>query len=109
MTDLDEVAVGVAEIDRLHRAECAITLDWAYLDRDPMLSESLRHSRQWHGGDQAEVGRPRGGSPGFGIEGVLGFMQVDLLLTEPQRGRLAWPVDTLDIETAHVEGAGGLQ
>src|SRR3954447_150132 len=56
VTDLHEVAVGVAEIDRLHRAECAITLDRAHFDGDMMLSESLHHIRQWHGGDQAEVG-----------------------------------------------------
>lgn len=103
--DFDEVAVGVAEVDRSHRTECAIALDRTQLDRDVVTSQSIEHVPQGDGRDQAEVGRSLRGLPGSRVEGVIGLMQVDLLFTEPKCGGSIRRVDTLEVEALFIEVA----
>ena len=84
--DLDDVQVGVAEVDAADEAGGAGALDRAFLDRDAVRGEVRDHLLQRAGGDQAQVGAAGRRATGFRLEFVTGPVQVDLAVAEGKGG-----------------------
>src|SRR2546426_181566 len=105
--DLDQIAVGVAEVDRLEGAAGARALDRSLLDGDAPCSQVLDPPRQRLAREQAHVGGPRRRPRGLGVELPPGLVQVDLLGAESQRRAPLAEDDDLHAQHALVKLSGG--
>lgn len=103
LADLDQVPVGIAEVERVDRPERAGALDRAFLDGYVRACERRLDGLQRHGGDEAEVGRSRRRSQGPGIELATGLVEVELLLAESQRHATVAEAFPVHIQRALVE------
>src|SRR2546422_3408175 len=83
--DLEEIAVGVAQIDRLDRAERARPLDGPLEQRDAVLGETPDPRLERLVRQEAEVARSGGRPLRLRLELLPGPVQVDLLRSEPER------------------------
>jgi len=77
--DLNQVPVGVAEVQRADRPQHADAVDWTLLDGYIRVRKCGLDGLQRHGGDEAEVGRSRGRPQGLGIELATDLMEIELL------------------------------
>src|ERR1700726_2113415 len=84
--DLDQVLVGVADIDGLDRADRARAWSRPGHDRHAALREMRHHLGKRRLGDEAQIARARCRSVGDEARDIVGRMQIDLLLPEAQRG-----------------------
>src|SRR5213592_4556766 len=83
--DLEKIAVGVAQIDRLDRAQRARPLDGALEQRDAVLGETGAPRLQRLIRQKAQVARSGGRPLGLRLELPPGRVQVDFLRSEAQR------------------------
>ncbi len=99
LPDLDEVLVGIAEIDRGHAALGAIALHGPQFDRHIAGRLMSKHLL-----DRPPVISQKSPEPGVGLIafGVLHFMKIDLR-AEPDGRRLARHIDALASEHLLVE------
>src|SRR5258708_22011152 len=79
---LDEVVVGVADIERGDRADSPGTRSWPGDDRHAAFVDVLDDLGDRRLGDKAEIARPRGRLIGDKPRDVVGGMQVNLLLAK---------------------------
>src|SRR5208337_2674802 len=77
--DLDQVSVGVAEIDRGHFSARAYPLNRAECEVDAVVPKARRDLVEGAAGHQAKVRRPGSGAHGLRLERMVGLMDVDLL------------------------------
>src|SRR3989442_14968092 len=83
--DLEEIAVGVAQIDRLDRAERARPLDGPLEQRDAVLGETPDPRLERLVRQEAEIARSGGWPLRLRLELLPRPVQVGLLRSEPQR------------------------
>ena len=100
LPDLDEVLVGIAEIDRGHAALGVIALRSPQFDRHIAGRLMSKHLL-----DRPPVISQKSPEPGVGLIafGVLHFVKIDLLRAEPDDRRLARHIDALASEHLLVE------
>jgi len=106
--DFEEIAVGVAEVDRDHGAEGSVAVDGALFDGD---FEGFEVGDGLFGcgfGNEAEVGGAGGGFGGLGVEGVVGLVEVDLHVSEVE-GPAAFDLDGLEAEGGFVKVECGFE
>src|SRR6185437_15376355 len=85
--DFDEVAVGIAEIDRHHRPERALALDRAELDGDAAGLDVAAHLGDGRLGDQAEIAGADRDMRRLRLELAAFDVDVDFLPAEADRSR----------------------
>ncbi len=106
--DLDEVLVGIADVDRLDRADGAGARPRPGDDRHPAALQMGDEFGQRHLGDEAQIAGARGRLVGDQPRDVVSRVQVDLLLAETQRRPPFAEMHDLHAEHPRVEGAGSL-
>jgi hypothetical protein len=92
--DLQQVAVGIAEVDGLDRAHGAGPRDRSFLDRHAGWAQARGPGAERLAGEEAEVGGARRRPGGLGVELLPGFVQVELLRAEAEGGAPAPEVTT---------------
>src|SRR6185437_6959979 len=85
--DLDEIAVGIAEVDGDHRPEGAEARHRPDLDGNPASGEMADDPGNGLLGDEAEISRADGRQRRLRLELVAGDVQIDLLAPEGYGGR----------------------
>lgn len=103
--DLDEVVVGVADVDGAEFADRPGAFDGAFLDVDSQCREVFDHFFERVEGDEAEVGGAGCGMGRFRVEFVAALMEVDLLVAELER-LAAFEDDPIHAEDFGVEVDG---
>src|SRR6516162_2894770 len=106
--NLDQVEVGIANIDRLDRADRTGARPWSGYDRNAAAFEMRRHFGERYRRDKAQIGRTRGRSVAYQTRNVVGGMQVDLLLTKAQRGAAFAKANDLHAQHPGIKFAGTL-
>src|SRR5580658_6803441 len=88
--NLDQIAVWIAAIHRLDRAQSASPLDWPLRDRHATIVQMSDYLIRRHGGDEAQITRAGlVGLPGRpGINVVVMRAEIDLLAAKFQRGAI---------------------
>src|SRR3982750_52902 len=81
---LDQVAVGIAEVNGHHRAQRTRLLDGALRDHDAVRLEMPDDLFERRLGDEAKVHRSGRGLERLGLELASRLVQVDLLAAECQ-------------------------
>src|SRR5262245_42399917 len=109
LADLDEIAVGIPEIDGCHEAHRAGPLDRTEFNRDAACFEMGLKFGDCAVRDQAEVARPGRGNLRCRLEGIPDLVDVNLLLAKDERDRMAGGGNALEPEDALVERAGRLE
>src|SRR6266446_5042807 len=104
--DLDQILVRIADIDRLYRADGTRARPRPGHDRHSAMFEVCCYLGERHRSDEAQISRPRRRLVGDETGNVARGMQVDLLLSEAQRGASFAKADDLHTEHARVEFAG---
>src|ERR1051326_7698459 len=106
--NLDGVRVGVADIDRLDRADRPGARPRPGDDRHRATLEMLDDLAQRHIGDEAQIARARGRLVGDEARNGVGGVQVDLLLAEAQRRPPLAKANDLHPEYPRIKRAGPL-
>src|SRR6185437_10346400 len=87
LRDLDQVAVGIAEIDRHHRPERALALDRAKLDGDAAGLDVAHDLLERRLGDEAEIAGADRDMRRLGLKLPARHVEVDLLPAKGDGGR----------------------
>src|SRR5438477_8665598 len=101
--DLDQVVVGVADIDGLDRADSAGARAGPGDDRNAEAPEMDDDFSERGLADKAQIARAGGRLVGDKTGDVVGRVQVDLLLAKAERGAPLAKRDDLHAEDACVE------
>lgn|GEM_PF-224657 len=106
---LDQILIGVTNIDRSDGAEGARALNWAEFDRNSARFYSVDRFVKGHIKDKTKVGRPWSRRFRMGGDFRSGQVQIDLLPAKTEGLPPGTKLDPLHAENADVEGAGALQ
>src|SRR5690242_11370861 len=81
---LDQIAIGITQIDRLHLPACSRSWNGPLDDLDANAPQVADNLRERAATDEADVLRPRTRPFGLGLEFVPHLMQVDPAATDLQ-------------------------
>ena len=87
--NLDQVVIGIADVDRPYGPRRSGAVDDAFLDGDLAHLHMIAHLLQGRAGDQADVRTAGCGSKGLWFELFAVLVQVDLLLPKGKRLAIA--------------------
>jgi hypothetical protein len=104
--DLDEVAVGITEVDRRDGAGRSDPGNWSLLNLHVAGLQVGDQPVRWGRGDQTHINRSGCGSTGLGFQFVTRQVNVELVLAEPKGATASAEGDRLHAEHADIEVDG---